>query len=261
MTRFALTLLAAIALVGGGCGGDEGGGGGGGDEKAKEAAKKKKDDAKKKAAANKSKKKKLDVITHVPTLEARVPCRQGTQLRHKLKDRDFNSAENRNPFYSPFLPPEGETTTTVVGSTGPVPIVKPTKECDAEDLIASSFALRDLALIGIIRRGNQRFALFRDSKGVGHIVSRGKCLGREKARVIEIAEELVDVEIIPEETATPTPGGDNLLPQRVSIPLYPEAIVSDTVDDVADAPAEPPPATEPAPTTPSTTPAPPPTTP
>jgi hypothetical protein len=80
--------------------------------------------------------------------------------------------------------------------------------------------MRDLRLIGIVLRGTRSYALFRDSAAFGHIVKRGDCLGKEKARVDSIGAGFVRLEVTPEAP----PGGAAPDPQMRDIQLHPEEL-------------------------------------
>jgi hypothetical protein len=246
--------LAIVAVVGGvaACG-DDGG--------AAQPAATKPDPAaaakKKKDAAAKKKKKKIEVISYIRTLERVVPAEDAPTVRRRLKDRDFapdpSGNDNRDPFrsYMPGLAVDGPGPTPATTTIGPpTPTRSPVKECKKSQLVATAFSVRDLALIGIVRRGNQRFALVRGADGYGHVVTRNDCLGRERARVTEIAEEIVCYEV---PTETDGASVTEALAEKSCVPLYPTTITSQTVidDDLPDAPPEP------APSTPSPTIAPP----
>jgi hypothetical protein len=229
-------ILVAIAFLAA-CGDD---GGGGGASK-KEAPKKNAKDKKK----TKEKPKKIEVVTYVSTLEKVVPPDEAPTIRRRLKDRDFmpdlTGTENRNPFQSFTLPQMAAGTQP---TTGPGPAPKPTDLCARNKLKASSYAIKDLALIGIVRRGSQYFAMFRDPKKVGHVVERGNCLGREKALVTAIGDDLVTTERLPEMV----PGGPEPVPVTESIPLFKEEITADSFDQEEVIPPEPAPeGTQPAP--------------
>ena len=214
--RHASYLLVALAVLAG-CGDDDGGG-------AKPGAKK----AAAKKPATAAKPKKLEVISYIQTLEKVVPAEEANSIRRRLKDRDFQSdltgTENRNPFQSFTLPQVGPEEPQL--PTGPGPAPKPTDLCARNKLIASSYPIKDLDLIGVVRRGAQYFALFRDAHGVGHVIERGKCLGREKALVIAIGDGLVTIERIPEAAA----GGPEPVPVTETIPLYQSEITADDFD-------------------------------
>ena len=223
--RHASYLVIALAVLAG-CG-DDGGGGG-----PKSGAKK----TPVKKPADKAKAKKLEVISYIQTLEKVVPAEEAGSIRRRLKDRDFQSdltgTENRNPFQSFTLPQVGPETTQL--PTGPGPAPQPTDLCARNKLIASSYPIKDLALIGVVRRGAQYFALFRDAHGVGHVVERGKCLGREKALVTAIGDGLVTIERIPDAVQ----GGPEPVPVTETIPLYQTEITADDFDSEEAPPPE-----------------------
>jgi Tfp pilus assembly protein PilP len=258
LMSLAALLLASFAAQA--CGGDSGGGGGDKKKKADEAAKKKKADDDKKKKAKKSGKK-PEEISFIRTLEQIYLDKDGKpiKLRTHLVDRDFTATENRDPFRSFVMPLIAQD----AGATQPQgPVVQPTPTCKKQELVASNFAIDDLDLIGVIRRGNKRFALFRDTRGVGHMVERNKCLGREKGKITEIGDALVCYETTPEQPANTT---TIVVPEKKCIPLYPSEI-TDTGEEGedlgAEQPDEPAPSTVPAPPPslppPSTTPLPPP---
>lgn len=192
-TTNALWIVAALAVAASGCGGDEGGGGA-----AKPAAKK----APAKAPAKKKKAgKKQEELSFVQTLERTVPEGERKKIRRRLTDRDFvgtaDGSGNRDPFRSFVLPLAG-----VTGGPGTLTAAntaEPTDLCSKSNLVASSYSVDSLALIGIILKGTRYYAMFRDTGGRGHIVDRNKCLGKEKAQVKEITEDFVTYAIIPEQ--------------------------------------------------------------
>jgi hypothetical protein len=230
-TTKVITMVAALAIAtGAGCGEDDGGGGG-----AKPAAK---PAAKKPAPAKKSSKgKKAEELSFIPTLERTVPEAERKKIRRRLTDRDFvataDGTGNRDPFRSFVLPlagvpggPNGLTTQ---------PTAEPTEQCSKRDLIASNYPVKSLSLIGIIKKGNRRYAMFRDTGGRGHIVDLKKCIGKEKALVTEMSEDFVTYAIIPEQIP-----GQPLRPAiEETIRLHPDELrVEDVFDE--DAPSTPP---------------------
>jgi Tfp pilus assembly protein PilP len=226
MKKLSVLLILGLALAG--CGDDDGGGAGKGSANGSAAAAKKAA-ADKKKADDAKKKKKTEVISYIQTLEKVVPPGDAPTIRRRLKDRDFQSdltgTENRNPFQSFTLPQVGEDTPAT--TTNEPPQVKPTDLCQRKQLVASNYAIKDLALIGIIRRNSQYFALFRDAKGVGHVIERGKCLGREKALVTAIGDGIVTIERIPDSI----PGAPEPTPVTETIPLYKSEITADDFDE------------------------------
>lgn len=251
--RIVVAAVLAAAFAGAGCG-DEGGGGGGGDAAAKKKPKK--------APAKKGKKKGAnEVISHIPTIEAVVPPEERASIRRRLRDRDFipdpTGVENRDPFRSYVLPNLGLGVLTA-GETGAAP-VQPTERCKKDRMVATDYSYKELTLIGVVQRGTgrsfKRYALFRDRKGVGHIVERGSCVGREKAYAVDIGEALVSFEIVQELP----PGSAPAAPTKDTVPLYPSELTADNLgptDEAADSP--PASAPTPTPTTPAPSVAPPP---
>ena len=231
-----IAMAAAVSLAG--CGEDEGGGGSAADQQKAKDENAKKIAAKKKAAADRKKKSKIkvEVASFIPTLERTVPPEEATTIRRRLKERDFVpdplGTENRDPFRSFLLPQLGRGEVAV--PIGPV-TVRPTDACTRNKLVATSYPLRDLVLIGIVVRGAQRFALFRDAKGVGHMVERGRCLGRERAVITEIGDGHVTIEIMPEAV----PGGPDPVAEKRSIPLYANELTVDDLAETEDTPTEP----------------------
>ena len=91
---------------------------------------------------------------------------------------------------------------------------------DGDDLAQVQQPRQMARLIGIVAQGTTRYALFSDSRPEGHIVHRGDCLGKEKARVKEIGAGFVTLELSPE----PVPNQDPRAPEERSIPLYPKEL-------------------------------------
>lgn len=250
--KLALILCAAFAAQA--CGGDEEGGGGSDADKAKKAADAKaKKDAKKKAA----KKKKEEPVSYIVSLEDAVRAltdKDGNPLvkRPKLSNHDFMATENRDPFRSFVLPQVAEDDGSVSQPPTPTgPVVQPTEQCKKLQLVASNYAIDDLELIGIIRRGSKRSAMFRDTRGVGHLVDKGKCLGRDKGKITEVGDSLVCYEVMPEQPADATAVS---VPVKKCVALYPNEI-TDTGEEEIDLSARP---DDLAPTDPGVTPATPP---
>jgi hypothetical protein len=86
--------------------------------------------------------------------------------------------------------------------------------------------MRDLRLMGIVLRGTRSYALFRDSAAFGHIVKRGDCLGKEKARVETIGAGFVRLKVTPEAP----PGAPAPAPETRDIALHPEEIAIEADD-------------------------------
>lgn len=134
--------------------------------------------------------------------------------RHKFLETDFRpditGMDNRDPFRSYVLnspvKPDGD-----VDPGGP-------EMCTKDNSVATTYSLRNLRLLGVVLRGTKSYALFRDTGGLGHIVHRGDCLGKENARVESIGSGFVRLTVIPEAP----PGAPAPAPQTRDIMLYPE---------------------------------------
>jgi hypothetical protein len=140
------------------------------------------------------------------------------EYRHKFSERDFvpdvTGDENRDPFRSYVINNSGSR------RQSDAPAIDVTEICTQDNSVASSYSLRHLRLIGIVLRGTKSYALFRDSGAFGHIVRRGDCLGKEKARVESIGAGFVRLTVIPEAP----PGAPAPAPQTRDISLHPEEI-------------------------------------
>jgi Tfp pilus assembly protein PilP len=170
-----------------------------------------------------------------------VPEEERATIRHLFRDRDFMSdptgSENRDPFRSFVINQPG-----LVFDTGQPSDVSDV--CSKAQLVASKHAMRDLRLVGIVSRSTRRYALFQDTSDLGHIVTRGDCVGKEKARVKDIGAGFVTLELVPEAA----PGQAPRATEERSIPLYPEELA---IPDFDQPQAPPPPPALPPPTMPS----------
>jgi Tfp pilus assembly protein PilP len=158
-----------------------------------------------------------------------VPPDEVATIRHKFKERDFapdlTGDENRDPFQSFVIVQPGVGTTNSPGT--PLPA---TEQCTSKQQVATNYALRDLRLAAIITRGLKRYALFQDTADLGHVVAKLDCLGKEKARVKEIGERTVTLELVPEQVPNQAPRA----PEEKSIPLYPTELPVGAVDNSGD---------------------------
>jgi Tfp pilus assembly protein PilP len=166
----------------------------------------------------------LQVYTKVEDV---VPEKEVATIRHAFHERDFTpdltGTDNRDPFQSfvvsqPGIRAQG-------GALAPA-----TEQCTAKQMVATSYSLRDLRLVAIISRGLRRFALFQDTADIGHLATRFDCLGKEKARVKEIGERSVVLEIVPEANQGQAPRA----PEVKSIALYPNELPIGAVGPGAD---------------------------
>jgi Pilus assembly protein, PilP len=166
-------------------------------------------------------------------------------IRHQFRENDFAQdldGENRDPFRS-FILASG-----IIDQRPGLPI-EASDVCSAKQMVATNYGIRDLKLVGIVARGLRRYALMQDTANLGHIVTRGDCVGKEKARVKEIGAGYVTLEVMPDVV----PEGAPRVPEERSIPLYPEELpMSRDLEDGEAPPALPapvvlPPAEGPAP--------------
>jgi Tfp pilus assembly protein PilP len=163
----------------------------------------------------------LKTYTHVEDV---VTPEERETIRHAFKERDFvvdPSGENRDPFQSYVVMQEGmQADKTTVDPA--------TELCAKKQLVATNYAIRDLKLAGIVARGTKRYALMQDTANYGHIVARGDCVGREKARVKDIGAGYITFEITPEIAVTQ--GGVPRPAEERSVQLYPGELTVTTPD-------------------------------
>lgn len=146
------------------------------------------------------------------------------ELRRKLGEIDFipdsTGETNRDPFRSWVLAP-AET------NSGPAPI----DPCTQGKVRwgAQSYSVRDLSLIGLVKR-ERSYAQFTDgSERDSWIVRKGDCVGQEKAIIEEIGVGYVRLSITP-----PAPPGAPAPPaQKQEISLHPNEL--DIPDSVLNA--------------------------
>jgi Tfp pilus assembly protein PilP len=100
---------------------------------------------------------------------------------------DPTGDKNRDPFRS-YLVDDANTAATAGRPSLAV------DECDKR-MVAEQYGLRDLNLVGIVKKGTTAYALFIDSQGLGHIGRRGDCLSKDKARLKEIGQGSIVVEV------------------------------------------------------------------
>lgn len=150
---------------------------------------------------------------------------EAKSLRRPFTSKDFDvdvtGEENRDPFRSYVIRQPGVSTQDRGAS-----MAEPTEFCTNKNLVAPSYALRDLRLVGIVLRGTGAYALFRDSANYGHIVRKGDCLGQERARVAEIRTGFVSLQVMPDASPTQEPKSA----QERAIQLYPEELPLETTE-------------------------------
>lgn len=158
------------------------------------------------------------------------PCKERDAIRHVFRPRDFvPTFETRDPFQSFIVAQPGLGPGDGAGAGVPL---DPAKNCTREDqMVAQSSSYLDLKLRVIVTRGTQRKVLMEDSTGLGHIIKRGDCVGREKAVVREIGKEFITFELH-EPAIGDAPKRE---PAQRSVQLYPKQL------PVSALPGEPPP--------------------
>jgi Tfp pilus assembly protein PilP len=92
-------------------------------------------------------------------------------------------------------------------------------ECDKR-MVADQYGLRDLNLVGIVKKGTTAYALFIDSQGLGHIGRRGDCISKDKARLKEIGQSSIVVEV----RGDAPPGQPAPEPREEEWKLHPEQL-------------------------------------
>ncbi len=109
------------------------------------------------------------------------------QFRKDFADEDFTPDPtgdlNRDPFQSYLVAPQPARPGAAVQD-----------EC-VNRTVAVKLNYSDLSLIGIVVRGNNNFAMFRDPQQYGQTAFLGDCLSKDKARIIEITPSCVRLEI------------------------------------------------------------------
>jgi hypothetical protein len=137
------------------------------------------------------------------------------ELRHQINEIDFvpdvSGETNRDPFRS-WL------NRVIDNPTGPITV----DVCTEGNVRwgAPTYSIRDLNLIGLVKRGRS-FAQFTDkSEADSWIVRKGDCIGQEKAIVEEVGVGYVRLSITP-----PAPPGSPAPPaQKQNIPLHPDEL-------------------------------------
>ena len=143
------------------------------------------------------------------------PCPERDGIRTAFKPRDFVPSENRDPFQSfvvtmPGLAPEP--TVALVRDPSQVCVRK-------EQLVATSYSVRDLKLIGIVSQGTVKKALMLDNANLGNIIRKGDCVGKEKAFVRDIGQRYITFSISPDPTNAAQQN-----PEELSVKLYPDEV-------------------------------------
>ncbi len=174
-----------------------------------------------------------------PDAEVKLDCKKKARLlaakvRRKFVPRDFEpdvtGVDNRDPYRSYVVRQQSINSRDTGDMAAAV-----TEMCTAKNMVAPnplasdprarrSHSIRDLRLVGIVLRGTRSYALFNDRSSFGHIVRRGDCLGKEKARVTEVGAGFVRLEVAPEVGVAGTAGRPS---QKREIQLHPEELQLD----------------------------------
>lgn len=189
------------------------------------------------AAGRRGKNSKAMPLKLYTKVEEVVPEAEAATIRQPFTPRDFapdvTGNDNRDPFRSYVV---RQTTNNALTTQGGVTVAT-TEICTEKNMVApnprakdprarKSYSLRDLRLMGIVMRGTRGYAIFRDPSGYGHLVVKGDCLGKEKARVTVIGAHLVKVEVMPE----PGPNQVSQEPQERKFELYQDELPLDDED-------------------------------
>jgi len=111
-------------------------------------------------------------------------CPERDNIRHVFKEsRDFAPEQNRDPFESFVLSPQGIGS----GSDKPAVDVNMQVKCNDKNSWMASFSYVDLKLVGIVTQGTLRKGLITGGR-TSAIIKRNDCVGKEKAIVKEVGD-------------------------------------------------------------------------
>jgi Tfp pilus assembly protein PilP len=152
-------------------------------------------------------------------IEDAIGEEQAQLIRHKFRADDFGpnigGTGKRDPFRSQAVARLAERDPEQDQPLDPAKVCK--------DQVADGSSLRDMRLVGIVLRGSRSYALFVDKGEKGHIVTKGDCLGVEKARVLSVRAGFVTLQLFPD--ATQSTAEAEL--QERTIALYPDELSVD----------------------------------
>jgi len=149
-------------------------------------------------------------------------CVERDTIRHEFADRDFVADQSRDPFFNFVIMPIG------VGDNSAKSKPEPHQSCKRRDqFVATNYSYQDLKLVGIVSERAQRKVLMLDTAGLGHIIKRGDCVGKEKAVVKDISAGYITF-VAEEDADSKRP------PQELSVQLHPNTTpVDSTGPDIA----------------------------
>lgn len=150
--------------------------------------------------------------TQVATTWTCEPCAERESIRHEFKDRDFVEDQARDPFQSFVVPQVG------LGAGSGASKPEPHQSCKrADQFVASNYSYQDLRLVGIVAQATQRKVLMMDPSGVGRVIKRGDCVGKEKAVVKDIGTGYITF-VVEEDPDTKRPATET------SVQLHPGGV-------------------------------------
>jgi len=136
-------------------------------------------------------------------------CTERENIRHVFKERDFAPEGNRDPFKSFLIPDVGS-------GSGSATRTATTERCKDSQWKIPDYSYADLKLVGIVSMGTQRRVLLM-AGNKGEIITRGNCVGKERAMVKEIGATYVTLQLQNDVK-------DNRDPEEHSLELYPKAL-------------------------------------
>jgi Tfp pilus assembly protein PilP len=140
------------------------------------------------------------------------PCPERESIRHEFKDRDFVEEQSRDPFQDYLHPQFG------LGAGSNTAKPEPHQSCKRPDqFVSSNYSYQDLRLVGIVAQATQRKVLMMDPGGVGRVIKRGDCVGKEKALVKDIGTGYITF-VVEEDPDTKRPATET------SIQLHPGGV-------------------------------------
>jgi Tfp pilus assembly protein PilP len=140
------------------------------------------------------------------------PCAERESIRHEFKDRDFVEDQARDPFQSYVISQPG------LGAGSNTAKPEPHQTCKrADQFVASNYSYQDLRLVGIVAQATQRKVLMMDPGGVGRVIKRGDCVGKEKAIVKDIGTGYITF-VVEEDPDTKRPATET------SVQLHPGGV-------------------------------------
>jgi Tfp pilus assembly protein PilP len=150
--------------------------------------------------------------TQVATAWSCEPCAERESIRHEFKDRDFAEDQARDPFLDYVTAQPG------LGRGSNVAKPEPHQTCKrADQFVAPNYSYQDLRLVGIVAQATQRKVLMMDPAGVGRVIKRGDCVGKEKAVVKDIGAGYITF-VVDEDPDTKRPATET------SIQLHPGGV-------------------------------------